>query len=71
MNYEQALREARVQAVTSGGISTVNGKKFTSEGGWWCLGGVKVENIDEQVLPYVEVDEAFVRSLVTEEDDAE
>ena len=66
MTYEQALREARFQAVTCGGVSRVNGKELTGKNGYWYLDDVRVENPDEEVLAFVEVDEMYVRSLVTE-----
>ena len=66
MNYEQALKEAKFMAVTCGGISQINGKELTGKDGYWYLDGVKVVDPYEEVLKFVEVDEAYVQSMVTE-----
>ena len=58
--YEQALREVRLQAVISGGISEVGGKKLEGKNGFWYLDGELVTDI-EAFLATISVDEAAVR----------
>ena len=71
MNRETALRLAKFQAVTSGGVAYVNGKELTSRGGYWYLDGEKVTDVDGEVLDFVEVDEGFVRQLMAEDNKLE
>lgn len=61
--YEEALREARFQAVISGGIATIEGKELKGIGGYWYLDGEKVTDI-EALLEKVQVDEDYVKSLM-------
>lgn len=65
MTYEQALREARFQAVINGGVSSIDGKELTGKGGYWYLDGEKVTDI-EAVLEKVKVDEHYVRQLMAQ-----
>ena len=64
MNRQQALRMARMEAVISGGVSHINGKKLKGKNGYWYLGFKKVTDPDKEVLPFVEVDENYVRELM-------
>lgn len=66
MTKQEATRYAKLQAVMSGGVATINGKKLTGQGGYWYLDDKKVEDIDKEVLDFVEVDELYVNSLITE-----
>ena len=34
-SYADCLRQARMEAIMSGGIATVDGKEFTGKGGYW------------------------------------
>jgi hypothetical protein len=61
--YEQALREARFQAVISGGIATVDGKELKGIDGYWYLDGEKVTDV-EGLLEKIQVDEEYVKSLM-------
>ena len=64
MNRQQALRYARLQAVMCGGVSHINGKKLKGKNGFWYLGFKKVVDPDTEVLPFVEVDEKYVKELM-------
>lgn len=61
--YSEALKIARLEAIMSGGIATVDGKEFTGKGGYWYLDGEKVTDI-EAFLEKIPVDEVYVRSLM-------
>lgn len=61
--YEEALREARFQAVISGGVTQIDGKELKGINGYWYLGGEKVTDI-EGMLEKVTVDEAYVQELM-------
>lgn len=61
--YEEALREARFQAVINGGVSTIDGKELKGINGYWYLDGEKVTDI-EAMLEKVKVDEWYVKSLM-------
>ena len=61
--YEECLRTARLEAIMSGSIATVDGKEFTGKGGYWYLDGEKVTDI-EAFLEKIPVDEVYVRSLM-------
>ena len=63
MTYEQAKRQARLEAVMCGGIATIDGKELKGTGGYWYLDGEKVTDI-EGMLANVEVDENYVKSLM-------
>jgi hypothetical protein len=63
MTYEQAKRQARLEAVMCGGIAQIDGKDLTGVGGYWYLDGEKVTDI-EGMLKKVEVDENYVKSLM-------
>lgn len=63
--YEEALREARFQAVISGGITQIDGKELKGKNGYWYLDGEKVTDI-EGLLEKVAVDEAYVRELMNQ-----
>ena len=73
MTLKEAEWEAKMQAVTCGGVSTIKtpegNKQLTGQSGFWFLDGVKVEPDErwEKVLQYVEVDSGYVQSLVTED----
>ena len=58
--YEQALREVRLQAVISGGISHIDGKELKGENGFWYLDGELVTDI-EGMLAMISVDDVAVR----------
>lgn len=60
----EATRQAQLSAVVSGGVSMIDGKKLTSDGGGWYLDGVKVTDPDKQVLSKVKVDPAYITSLM-------
>ena len=62
-SYADCLRQARMEAIMSGGIATVDGKEFTGKGGYWYLDGEKVTDI-EAFLEKIPVDEFYVRSLM-------
>ena len=64
MNRQQALRMARMEAVISGGVAYINGKKLRGKNGYWYLGFKKVIDPDKEVLQFVEVDEKYVRELM-------
>jgi hypothetical protein len=64
MTKEQAVRMARLEAVMSGGVAYINGKKLKGKNGYWYLGFKKVVDPDTEVLPFVEVDEKYVRELM-------
>ena len=64
MNRQQALRMARLEAVMSGGVSHINGKKLKGKNGFWYLGFRKVVDPDTEVSPFVEVDEKYVKELM-------
>lgn len=68
MTYEEALKEARFRAVTCGAVSEINGKKLAGKNGYWYLDGKKVEDPDNEVLQYVQVDDEYVRRLMTGEE---
>ena len=59
----EQIRQLKMSAVMHGGITQiiVDGqvKKITGMGGYWYLDGVKVDDIDNEVLQYVEVDESY------------
>ena len=61
--YEEALREARFQAVINGGVAMIDGKELTGKNGYWYLDGEKVTDI-EAMLEKVQVDEWYVKSLM-------
>lgn len=67
MKRETAVRMARMQAVTSGGIAFIDGKALTSRNGYWYLDDKKVTDIDKEVLDHVAVDESYVCQLMSEE----
>jgi hypothetical protein len=58
MTFEEAKRELQFQAVISGGVTQINGKRWTSDGGFILLDGVRVEDPETEVFQHVEVDEA-------------
>lgn len=66
MTKEQAIRMAKMQAVMCGGVATVNGKQLTGKNGYMYLDGVKVQDVDNEVLAYVDVDEMYVNQLMAE-----
>ena len=66
MTKEQAIRMSKMQAVVSGGIAEVNGKKLTSKNAYWYIDGKKVNDVDSEVLDFVDVDEAYVNQLMAE-----
>ena len=47
-----------------GGVSHINGKKLKGKNGYWYLGFKKVVDPDTEVLPFVEVDEKYVKELM-------
>lgn len=55
-----------MQAVMCGGVATVNGKQLTGKNGYMYLDGVKVQDVDNEVLAYVDVDEMYVNQLMAE-----
>lgn len=61
--YEEALREARFQAVINGGVKYLEGKELTGQGGYWYLDGDKVTDL-EGMLKKVQVDDWYVKSLM-------
>lgn len=61
--YEEALREARFQAVINGGVAMIDGKELTGKNGYWYLDGEKVTDV-EAMLEKVQVDEWYVKSLM-------
>lgn len=66
MKRETAERMAKMQAVTCGGVAFVDGKALTSHGGYFYLDGKKVEDVDKEILAYVDVDEDYVCQLMAE-----
>lgn len=66
MTREQATRMAKMQAVMCGGIAIINGKQLTGKNGYMYLDGVKVQDVDNEVLAYVNVDDMYVNQLMAE-----
>ena len=62
--YEEALRYARFSAMISGAITQINGKRLTADGGFLLLDGVRVEDVETEVIQHIQVNEAFVKSLM-------
>ena len=58
--YEECLREVRLQAVISGGITSVDGKELVGKNGFWYLGGELVTDI-EGFLAKIPVDEQAIK----------
>ena len=65
MNYHQALKETKMQALISGGVTQVNGKQLTGQNGYYYLDGEKADPVLD-IYPHIEVDEDTVKSMVTE-----
>ncbi len=63
MNFSEAVRKTKIEAVTSGAVKEINGKKITSKNGSWFLDGKKVKDVDNEVLCFVAVDDEYVRSM--------
>lgn len=63
MTYEQAKRQARLEAVMCGGIATIDGKELKGIGGYWYLDDERVTDV-EGMLAKVPVDETYVKSLM-------
>lgn len=63
-NATEAKKQAQLSAIVSGGVSTINGQKLTSDGGGWYLDGKKVTDPYAQVISQVKVDPNFVTALV-------